>query len=83
MGEGAPKSDGPVSVSADVRGAGMIAKIEICRNNEFIYSVDPGSSEASVEYEDMAPVAGSSYYYLRVTQSDGEIAWSSPVWLGE
>lgn len=83
MGEAAPKSDGPVSVSADVRGAGMIAKIEICRNNEFIYSVDPGSSEASVEYEDMAPVAGSSYYYLRVTQSDGEIAWSSPVWLGE
>jgi len=23
-----------------------------------------------------------THYYVRVTQRDGEMAWSSPVWLG-
>jgi hypothetical protein len=31
---------------------------------------------------DTAPLAGKSYYYVRVVQKDEEMAWSSPVWLG-
>ena len=27
------------------------------------------------------PLAGTSYYYLRITQTDGQTAWSSPIWV--
>jgi hypothetical protein len=29
------------------------------------------------------PLAPNTYYYLRVTQADGEMAWPSPVWVDE
>ncbi len=81
MGEVAQNGDGPVTVTADVQSPQPISKVEICRNNEFIYSTSPGGSDASIEFEDRARPDGASYYYLRVIQDDGEIAWSSPVWL--
>ena len=27
------------------------------------------------------PAAGTHYYYIRVLQADGEIAWASPIWV--
>ena len=82
MGEAIPSGEGPVAVVAEVEAAGPLAKVEICRNNEFIYATSPAGARASIDFVDRDPVEGNSYYYLRVTQADGEIAWSSPVWLG-
>lgn len=82
MGEAIPSGEGPVSVVAEVEAAGPLAKVEICRNNEFIYATSPEGLRASIDFVDRDPAEGNSYYYLRVTQADGEIAWSSPVWLG-
>ncbi len=31
--------------------------------------------------EEISPLPGKHYYYLRVTQEDSEMAWSSPIWL--
>ena len=30
---------------------------------------------------DPKPAAGTHYYYVRVTQQDGQMAWSSPMWV--
>lgn len=38
-----------------------------------------GSDEMRVSFEE--PVTEPSWYYLRVTLVDGEMAWSSPVWV--
>ncbi len=81
MGEAADPGKGPVEITAEVRSPQPIDKLEICRNNEFVYAASPGSTRASVEFVDTDPLAGPSYYYLRVIQTDGEVAWSSPVWL--
>ncbi len=81
MGEVAQSRNGPVNVVADVQSPQSIKAIEICRNNEFVYSTSPGGPETSIEFVDQTPLDGPSYYYLRVIQDDGEIAWSSPVWL--
>ena len=32
-------------------------------------------------FEDEYPVTGENRYYLRVEQADGNMAWSSPVWV--
>ncbi|MGD9494735.1 MAG: DUF3604 domain-containing protein [Armatimonadota bacterium] len=42
----------------------------------------PASYEASIEVADEGSGAGSDWYYVRVTQANGQMAWSSPVWVG-
>jgi hypothetical protein len=37
--------------------------------------------EEEFSWVDETPVAGETWYYLRVSQADGEIAWSSPVFV--
>ncbi len=36
---------------------------------------------ASFHYQDKAPPPGRNFYYLRVSQLNGQMAWSSPIWL--
>jgi len=75
----APKN---VEVEIRARCPGDIDRIEVCRNNQFIYTKEPGGREATVTFVDCDPVEGRSYYYVRVIQKDEEIAWTSPVWFG-
>ena len=70
----------PVKIS--VRAPMPIKTIEVCRNNAFVYTHQPKGREADVVFIDRAPLGGRSYYYVRVIQTDDEIAWSSPVWFG-
>ena len=83
MGEVLSAPDGkPVEVRIRVRCPADIECVEVCRNNEFIYANQPEGREADLTFTDTNPVDGWSYYYVRVTQKDKEMAWSSPVWLG-
>ena len=73
---------GPVNVAINVRCPADLDRIEVCRNNQFIYTSNPQGTNAHLQFVDREPLAGRSYYYVRVVQKDGEIAWSSPVWFG-
>ncbi|MGC9320340.1 MAG: hypothetical protein ACP5KN_20070, partial [Armatimonadota bacterium] len=42
----------------------------------------PESYQASMEVEDEGSGEGADYYYVRVTQANGQMAWSSPIWVG-
>ncbi len=74
--------DGPVTVQIVARCPGDIDRIEVCRNNEFVYINQPDGREAELKFVDMDPPDGRSYYYVRVVQKDEEIGWTSPVWFG-
>jgi hypothetical protein len=41
---------------------------------------DP-SLDQVFEYADLEPARAGDYYYLRVRQVDGSMAWSSPWWV--
>ena len=71
-----------VDVDIVVRCPGEIERVEVCRNNRFIYTQQPDGRQAKLHMVDTDPLPGRSYYYVRVLQKDGEIAWSSPVWFG-
>jgi hypothetical protein len=71
-----------VEVNVTARCPGDIDRIEVCRSNTFIYTATPEGKTASFTFTDRSPLPGRSYYYVRVLQEDGEIGWSSPVWLG-
>ena len=63
------------------RGTGTIDRVDLVRNNRYIYATSPRKREIELKYTDMEPAAGLNYYYFRILQDDGEVAWASPVWI--
>jgi len=68
-------------LSVRVRGTGTIHQIDIVKNQKFVYTARPAAREASFEFTDQGFAPGQSYYYVRVLQQDGQLAWSSPIWV--
>lgn len=44
--------------------------------------VSPDEYAASIRWHDRRSTDESDFYYVRVTQSNGHLAWSSPIWVG-
>jgi hypothetical protein len=79
-------------LSGFVAGTAPLEKVEIIRNGAVIKTFKPDEESFDFTYDDMdeltdvvLPPVGESkpfvYYYLRVTQSDKHMAWSSPIWV--
>ena len=68
-------------VRARVIGTAPIERVVLVKNNEFVYTVEPGTKEVEFEYRDDSVESGESYYYIRAEQSDGSLAWGSPIWV--
>jgi hypothetical protein len=64
-----------------VIGAAPIRQIDIIRNNTFALTRQNLGSEVTFTYQDHDRTPGENYYYVRVQQVDGQIAWSSPIWV--
>ena len=76
-------SSAPPKLRAKVGGTAPIAQIDLVRNNEFIYTLKPGKNDFEFEYLDKSARPGGNYYYVRVMQTDGNMAWSSPIWIAK
>lgn len=64
-----------------VQGTGAISRVEVIKNNTFVHTARPEASQAAFEYRDSDIKPGGSYYYVRVEQAAGQLAWSSPIWV--
>ena len=62
-------------------GTGVIKQVDMIKNKRFVYTSRPASRNVSFEYSDPDLAPGESWYYIRVLQEDGQLAWSSPIWL--
>ncbi len=63
-------------------GTAEVSQVVVIKNQEIVYTAQPGTREVSLEFLDTHFVAGEpAYYYVRVLQSDGQLAWSSPIWV--
>jgi len=80
MGEEFETSEQPV-LKVEVRGTGPVSRVDVIKNNTFLHAVEPGRQEVAFSYMDVNAEPGTSYYYVRVQQEDGEMAWSSPIWV--
>jgi hypothetical protein len=74
---------GPVRLTAKILGTDLIQRVEVIHNGKFVYSAEPKTKDYNLEFADNAPGPGRSYYYVRVLQLDRNLAWSSPVWVGQ
>ena len=79
-------------LSGYVAGTTKLQTVEIIRNGKVIQTFEPDTYFLEFAYDDMIPLekvviptkdkkAPFVYYYLRVTQEDGHMAWSSPIWV--
>ena len=64
-----------------VQATDKIARIDLVRNGRYIYTTSPAKSDVSIKYMDAEPDPGLNYYYFRILQDDGEVAWASPIWI--
>jgi hypothetical protein len=69
------------SFSLYVHGTADLAKVEILRDSEAWSKLTTTGAEYKGGVSDPKPLPGMHYYYARIVQSDGEIAWSSPIWV--
>jgi hypothetical protein len=68
-------------LSVKISGTAPIRQIDIVRNNQFIHNRQNLGRDVSFTFIDNQPSSGESYYYVRVIQADGQMAWSSPIWV--
>ncbi|MBV9123305.1 MAG: hypothetical protein JO112_08110 [Planctomycetes bacterium] len=68
-----------------VLGTGPIDRVEVLRNGAVLHTESPkkDTEEVRFSWEDREPVQRekASYYYVRVLQKDGQMAWASPIWV--
>lgn len=79
-------------LSGYVAGTTKLAAVEIIRNGKVIKSFECDGYSLEFTYDDMTPIHSVVvdakdkkppfvFYYLRVIQEDGHMAWSSPIWV--
>lgn len=71
-----------VKVEVKVAGTAPLEKVEVVRDNQVVYTHFPDSWSTKFIWRDSSTLSTlQTFYYLRVSQVDGEMAWSSPVWI--
>ena len=70
----------PVILDAYIIGKTDALQLAVIRDNLEIHRVGTDSGLIELTLED-SPGKGEHFYYLRVAQSNGERAWSTPIWV--
>jgi hypothetical protein len=50
----------------------------VLKDSKEIYTTAPGKQDVDFTFTDQAAGSGQHYYYVRLEQEDGMVAWSSP-----
>jgi hypothetical protein len=66
----------------DAEGTAPITRVELIENGEVVQTW-PGTGNRIVVNERLScvPERPDNYYYVRLMQADGNLAWSSPIWV--
>ncbi len=63
-------------------GTAPFAKVVIVKDGREVYSTEPKTKEVRFEWQDSGPASAKpSYYYIRGEQTDGQLVWTSPMWI--
>ena len=68
-------------MSVKIFGTAPLEKIDVIRDNKYIHARPGAGDTADFVYRDADVSPGEHYYYVRVQQTDRNVAWSSPIWV--
>ena len=69
------------AIEVAVTGTEAVTFVEVLRGREVIHEYTGNGPSVGFTITDPEPPEGDTYYYVRVTQADAEMAWSSPIWI--
>ena len=72
---------GPPELKVKLQGTGNFKKVYVVKNNKYVYTLEPGKPNVEFTWRDNEAAKGTSYYYVRGEQEDGNIVWVSPMWI--
>jgi hypothetical protein len=75
------KSSTRPKLTVHIEGTAPVDKVDIIKNNRYVFNSRPGKASVELTFEDANARPGESYYYVRIIQRDGQVAWSSPMWI--
>ena len=64
-----------------ILGTAPVKQVDVIRGQDFVYTLQNQGDDVEFSFIDQEPKAGEQYYYVRVQQGDGQMAWSSPIWV--
>jgi hypothetical protein len=70
-----------INISASFYGTSDIEAADLVRNGEIIHTVKGDGSILEFKLSDIPEKQGHNYYYIRMKQKDGEMAWLSPIFV--
>jgi hypothetical protein len=75
------EAKGHPELKFSVSGTAFLSRLTLVRNETNYKVWEPKARDFADTFTDPAPLEGENRYYLRVEQTDGSMAWSSPVWV--
>ncbi len=64
----------------DTDAGDVISKIELFEDGEVVQTDEPNKQGRCWNIS-CSPKPGKHYYFVKVTQEDGDLLWSAPVWV--
>jgi len=78
------ETSGRPTLEIVAQGTTPIRRLHVIKDNKYVFSTEPKESTVKMRYtdedRDLKP-GQTSYYYVRVEQEDGNLAWASPMWI--
>jgi hypothetical protein len=69
------------AIKVKARATKPVKKVEIIKDSKVVYTTAPGKADVDFQFTDNESVSGRQYYYVRLQQDDGMLAWSSPFFI--
>jgi len=76
-----PHPGEPRKLRVNACGTDDIDSVTVVKNNEDLHTVRARDATVAFEWADTTPARSGDFYYVRLTQRDGNRAWSSPMWI--
>ncbi len=80
MGDEFSTSEAP-AFRIHLEGTAPFAKVVFVKNDVEVFTATPGEAKCDVKWTDPDSKPGTSYYYVRGEQQNGELVWASPMWI--
>lgn len=71
----------PLTIEYSVKGTDLLLSVELVSNNGTVFCEQPKSAKYLKGIWKLPAPMSHAFYYLRVTQVDFNMAWSSPIWI--
>jgi hypothetical protein len=68
-------------LSVSIHGTAPLARVDVIKDFQFVYAAESKTESMQFSWADPAAKPGLSWYYVRVVQADGQVAWGSPIWV--